>query len=240
MGSLSKKFESTAWSVVAAALDSESGVSRAALEYLCSRYWPPLYTYVRLKGYPREEAEDLTQELFARLLDRDFLRIVDQRRGRFRTFLLACMNNLLRDEWQKNTRQKRGGGVPCISIDQVVGEQQFEFLSSAGVDARQAFDRQWAETLLDIASARLKTEYIAAGKDNLFATGNLYLFGPIEGRTYREAAEELGMSEGAVKVAVHRMRKRFAALIRQEVAETVERDDEVKDELAYLIEVSSA
>ena len=93
--------------------------------------------------------------------------------------------------------------------------------------------------LLDIASARLKTEYIAAGKDTVFATVSPYLFGPIEGRTYREAAEELGMSEGAVKVAVHRMRKRFAALIRQEVAETVERDDEVKDELAYLIEVSS-
>jgi RNA polymerase sigma-70 factor (ECF subfamily) len=240
MGSLSKKFESTAWSVVAAALDSESGVSRAALEYLCSRYWPPLYTYVRLKGYAREDAEDLTQELFARLLGRDFLRNVDRRKGRFRTFLLACMDNLLRDEWQKSTRQKRGGRVPYIPIDQVVGEQQFEFLSSAGVDARQAFDRQWAETLLDVASVRLKTEYVAAGKDTLFATLSPYLFGPVEGSTYRETAAELGMSEGAVKVAVHRLRKRFAALTRQEVAETVEHDDEVKDELAYLIEVFSA
>lgn len=240
MGSGVKQFDSTAWSVVTAAQDTDSSVSRAALESLCLRYWPPLYTYVRLKGYTREDAEDRTQELFARLLDRDFLRGVDKSKGRFRTFLLACMDNLLRDEWRKNTRQKRGGGAPSIPIDLVYGEAQLALQSSAGIDARRAFDRQWAETLLETASSRLKNEYSAAGKENVFDALSQYLFGCVEGRPYQEAADDLGMTQGAVKVAVHRLRKRFAALARSEIAETVESDEQVEDELAYLVNVLSA
>lgn len=121
MGYSGEKFESTAWSLVTAAQDTESSVSRAALEALCSKYWSPLYTFVRLKGYSREEAEDLTQELFTKLLGREFLKNVEQHKGRFRTFLLACTNNLLRDEWQKNTRQKRGGDAERVPIDSVLG-----------------------------------------------------------------------------------------------------------------------
>jgi len=234
-----QQFDTTAWSVVTAAQGERSGVAKAALEVLCARYWPPLYTYVRLKGYACEDAEDLTQEFFARLLSHDFLQNVEPSRGRFRTFLLACMDHFLRDEWQKNTRLKRGGHTNTIGIDFASGEKQLAMQSQLGVAPKEAFDRQWAESLLDAVYARLESEYAAGSKGAVFASLSCYLVGDGGGQSYGDAANELGLTKGAVKVAVHRMRKRFAELAREEIAETVETEGEIDEELSYLIRVLS-
>ncbi len=236
---MGERFDTTAWSVVAAAQGTDSQAATAALEVLCLRYWSPLYTYVRLKGHSREDAEDLTQEFFTRLLSRDSLQSVDRSKGRFRTFILACMDNFLRDEWQKDARQKRGGPSKVIPIDFAAAEDRLEVQSRLGVDAREAFDRQWAESVLDSVHVRLKAEYEAAGKGAVFASLSRHLIIAPDSGAYVEAANELGMTEGAVKVAVHRLRKRFAEAVRQEIAGTVASDLEIDKELVYLVHMLS-
>jgi len=234
-----RQFDSTAWSVVMAAQGTQSTVAKAALEALCATYWPPLYTYVRLKGHSREDAEDLTQEFFCRLLARDFLHDVNSERGRFRTFLLACMDHFLRDEWRKSIRAKRGGRTGVLAMDFAAGEECCAQQSSLGADPCAAFDRQWAESLLDAAFARLRAEYDHAGKGALLGALGCYVLGGGRTEGYARAAAELGMSEGAVKVAVHRMRRRLAEMTRREIADTVEHDVDVEEELAYLLRVLS-
>lgn len=234
-----RKFDSTAWSVVMAAQGGKSVAGRAALEALCATYWPPLYTYVRLKGYGREDAEDLTQEFFARFLSRDFLQTVDRKKGRFRTFLLACLDHFVSDEWRKGSSLKRGGREQFIPIDFIAGEEQFAEHSRLHLGPAEAFDRQWAENVLEAAGSCLKREYEAAGKGSLFACLSPYLSGDDGSQGYSDVARSLGMSEGAVKVAVHRLRRRFAALARRAIADTVTTEEQINEELAYLIRVIS-
>lgn len=236
---MGERFESTAWSVIAAAQGTDDVAARNALQTLCQRYWLPLYGYLRRNGHARETAEDLTQGFFTHLLARDLLQQVAPERGRFRTFLLACLRRFLMDEWDRQNAAKRGGGIPPLALDFQFAEERYALLEGAIRDPRVVFDRQWAEALLDTATRRLEAEYREAGKLETFEALRSCLGHGEDKAPYGDVAERLGTSEGAVRVAVHRMRKRFAALTREEIAQTVEGEEAVREELAYLIQVMS-
>jgi len=227
-------FPLTHWSLVLRAGKSDTAPTRAALASLCQMYWFPLYAHARRRGHTPHDAEDLTQEFFARLLERDLLAAADPNRGRFRSFLLAAMNHFLNHEWEKGRTQKRGGGQPLLSLDAHAAEERFDAEPADRATPDQAFDRQWALALLDTVLTRLEAEYESAGKANLFAALRPTLAGSRETQPYAELCARLNLSEGAVKVAVHRLRKRYRDLIREEVAHTVATPEEVEAELRHL------
>ena len=226
-------FVTTRWSVVLTAGRSDTAHAHAALEKLCRAYWFPLYAYVRRRGYSPADAEDLTQEFFARLLERNAVASVAPEKGRFRSFLLACMNHFLAEEWHKARAQKRGGGK-VIPLDLQSAETQLGEIPVENFTPEKAFEHRWAITLLEQVYQRLGTEYRAEGKAMLFDALRTTLAGASNAAPYAELARQLDMSEGAVKVAVHRLRQRYRALLRDTIADTVSGPDEVEDELCYL------
>jgi len=229
-------FVTTRWSqVVAAGRPTDSTHARAALEQLCQTYWYPLYAFVRRQGHAPHDAQDLTQEFFARLLERNALGAADRERGRFRSFLLATLKNFLRDEWDKLRAQKRGGGQNLISLDAGDAESRYALEPVNTLTADRIFERRWAMLLLDRAVERLRTEHQAAGKLAQFEALKASLAGARESQPYSELAAQLGQSEGAVKVAVHRLRQRYREVIRAEIAETVASEAEVEAELKHLM-----
>jgi RNA polymerase sigma-70 factor (ECF subfamily) len=230
-------FVTTHWSVVFAAGHADTPRARAAIETLCRTYWYPLYAYIRRRGYSPEDAQDLTQGFFIRLLERNRLGTADQRKGRFRSFLLAAMNNFLADEWDKARAQKRGGGVPSVPLQVEAAESRYGSESADNLSPEQAYEHHWALTLLEDVLTRLRGEYERAGKTELFAALNRCLVGERAAQPYSELARELGLSESAVKSAVHRLRRRYRQLLRDEIANTVESMDEVDGELAHLFTV---
>ncbi len=213
--------------------------AREALERLCRTYWYPLYAYVRRRGYPPEDAQDLTQDLFTRLLETHSLANADPHRGRFRSFLLGAMNHCLADESAKWRAQKRGSGQWPISLDLAAAEQRFGMEPAERKTPDEAFDRQWATALLDRVLERLQSEYARQGKPELFRALKPTLVGARESQPYRVLAEELGVNEGTVRTAVHRLRKRSRELIRDEITETVSSAGEVDEEIRYLFRVSA-
>jgi len=227
-------FVTTHWSVVLTAGRSDTPRARAALETLCQNYWPPLYAYVRRRGHSVDEAQDLTQEFFLRLLEHNRVGTADPEKGRFRSFLLASMNHFLSDEWDKARAQKRGGGkVTFLDLREAetkLGEQLAETLTP-----EKAYERRWALTLLEQVYQRLGQEYEQQGRAGLFKALRGSLAGTGGTAPYAELAERLGMTEGAVKVAVHRLRHRYRELLREIIAETVSGPEEVEDELRYLL-----
>jgi RNA polymerase sigma-70 factor (ECF subfamily) len=225
-----RDFRTTHWSVVVCARDDRSG-ARMALERLCRTYWPPLYAFVRRSGMSPHDAQDLTQEFFARLLEKGWLDGVDRERGRFRSWLLAAMKHFLANEWKRGQRQKRGGAAAFCSLDEFDAETRL-LHEPASDSAEKVYDRRWAMTLLDQVMARLRTEMAGAGKLAHFEALKFCLTG--EKTAYAEVCARLGMSEGAVKVAVHRLRERYRALLRAEIAETVGTEEEIDDELRSL------
>ena len=232
-------FPTTHWSSVVSAGGGAEPDAQAALERLCQAYWYPLYSYVRRQGRSVEEAQDLTQEFFARLLQKEYLRHPDPTRGRFRTFLLTALKRFLINDWKKGRAARRGDGQPAISCDQL--EMETRFLAEA-VDPstpENAFEKRWAVTVLEQVLKRLREEFIAGGKAERFERLKVLLWGEKGSPPYSEVAAELGLSEGALKVVVHRMRKRYRELLRVEVAHTVERPEEVDDELRHLVAVIS-
>lgn len=235
---MSPEFQSTSWTVVLAGKKLDSAVSRQALDQLCADYWPPLYMYIRQRGYSEEDAKDLTQELFATLLERRFLESVEKGRGRFRYFLLACAKNFLASHQEKLQAQKRGGGHTPLHFDFASVEARFQTRQYSNLDPGTLFDRQWALSVLDSALRRLRDEFTSMGKKEIFK----HLKGSLVSRkgdsSYRVLGGTLGMSEGAVKMAVNRMRTRYGQLIWDEVAKTVENPEDVSDEINYLIEVA--
>lgn len=233
-------FATTHWSVVLAAGERGSPQAHAALSRLCETYWYPLYAFVRRQGYPAHDAEDLTQEFFARLLQSHFFAAADRKRGRFRSFLLASLKHFLMHEWEKTRALKRGGGRPVISLDPPDGETRYGLEPVEPVTADQVFDRRWALTLLERVLERLGVEYAGAGKGQLFEALKPALTGEKALAAYADLAVSLGMSEGALKVAVHRLRQRYGELLREEIAHTVGRPDEVEEELRQLLAVLSA
>ncbi len=227
-------FTTTHWSVVLAASEGGKGSQHAALESLCSTYWYPLYTFVRRRGYEVHEAQDLTQEFFARLLQKDFLSEVDPRKGRFRSFLLAALEHFLANEWRRAHAQKRGGNVAFISLDDESTEEQYRQAAQSNLSAQQLFEQQWATTLLKQVLARLCQEYQAAGKGAMFEQLKIFLTGEKQAASYAQLASTLQTTEPALKMAVSRMRQRYGMLLRAEIANTVSNAEEVDEELHAL------
>jgi RNA polymerase sigma-70 factor (ECF subfamily) len=230
-------FVTTQWSVVLAATRSDTAKAQAALEKLCRTYWYPLYAYVRWRGHPAQDAQDLTQAFFARLLERHWVGNADRERGRFRTFLLTAMSRFLSDEWDKARAQKRGGGVTHVPMQLDMAETRYGHEPADDCTPEQCYERRWALTLLDTVLQRLRTEYENAGKGELFAGLNSCLVGGRESQPYAELAAKLDMNEGAVKVAVHRLRQRYRKLLRAEIAETLAATEDVDEELRHLFAV---
>lgn len=231
-------FHTTQWTVVLQAQgEGKTEVAESALEDLCRRYWYPLYAFARRSGYGAEESEDLTQAFFARLLEKQWLDAADRERGKFRTFLMMAMKRFLANEWNRERRLKRGGGAKHLSFDADLAEEWFaaEPVSGGGEDPVRLFDRRWAMTLLDRTMARLQKEEseprFSVLKESLVSTrGEFDCAG---------AAESLGISEGATRVAVHRFRKRYRELFRDEIAQTIGEGDSVDEEIRYLVEILS-
>jgi DNA-directed RNA polymerase specialized sigma24 family protein len=232
-------FAPTRWTMVmAAAGGGEEGQAREALERLCATYWYPLYAFVRRQGYGAHDAQDLTQGFFARLLEKKDLAAVDRAKGKFRSFLLAAIQHYLANEWDRTQAQKRGGGVALLSIDDAEAERRYHDEPAEQMTAEQLFDRRWALTLLDRVLARLGDEMRSEGKAEHFEALKFCLTGE-RGAAYGEMAGRLGTSGGALKVAVHRLRDRYRALLRAEIAETVGSDGDVDDELRQLFSALS-
>ena len=227
-------FDTTHWSLVTAAKGSDSRMATAALEKLCRAYWYPLYSYIRRKGLPAVDAQDLTQEFFCRLIDKNHLASVDRSYGRFRSFLLASINHLLANEWEKARTLKRGGGHEIISLDAEEAEGRFLQEPALNDSAEKAFDRRWALTLLDRALGRLREEFTAAGKLQQFDLLKAFLSDIASEGEYAALAESLGLEPGGVAVAVHRLRQRYREIVRAEIAQTVATEAELRAEMEYL------
>jgi len=230
-------FVTTRWSVVLTAGRSQTAHAQVALEQLCQIYWYPLYAYVRRRGHPPEDAQDLTQEFFARLLQRNWVGRADQQKGRFRSFLLSAMNHFLSDEWDKARAQKRGGGLKPLPLQFDTAETRFSHEPADPVTPEQNFERRWALTLLDEVLRRLRAEYEQEGRKELFAGLHPCLVGGSTDQPYAELAVKLGVTEGTVKAAVHRLRQRYRQLLRDEIAQTVAEPGEVDEELHHLFAV---
>ena len=233
-------FRTTHWSVVLAARAGADTRATAALETLCRTYWYPLYAFVRLQGYAAEDAQDLTQGFFARLLAKDYLAAVDPAKGRFRSFLLAAIKHFLADERDKATALKRGGGQPLISLDAQQAEERYRLEPTHDWTPDKLFERRWALSLLSAVFERLEQDYAAAGKGELFQVGQRFLSPESGEADYPAAARQLDMNEGAVRMAVHRLRRRYAELFRAEVANTVADPGEIEDEMRHLRGILSA
>lgn len=231
------QFETTRWSVVQAARSSEPSVARGALETLCCAYWPPIYAYIRRRGNSAEDAKDLTQEFFFRLLDKDYLKDVDRAKGRFRSYLMACVNHFLSNERDRNRAQKRGGGVPFLRLDFTAIEGRYVDGAWHQVSPEKLFDRAWALTVIESAMARVRAEYDSAGKKDLFNQLKGTLTGREDRIPYRELGKDIGLSEGAVKVATYRLRQRYRELLRNEIAQTLADGESVDEELRHLFSV---
>ncbi len=230
-------FQTTQWTQVLAAGETQNPDSRQALAALCQSYWPPVYSYVRWRGYNRPDAEDLTQGFFARLLEKKSLRHARRERGRFRSFLLASIKHYLANEWDRARAQKRGSGEPPLALDFDVAEARYRPGPARSTTPEGAFLKQWALTLLEETLAELGAEMSRQGQEQRFEALAGYLTGDEAGVPYREVAARLDLSEAAVKVQVHRMRKRYGQLLRQKIADTVASPDQIEYEISSLLEV---
>ncbi|HVV69996.1 MAG TPA: sigma-70 family RNA polymerase sigma factor [Verrucomicrobiae bacterium] len=215
--------------------DTQSPDSVRALESLCRAYWYPLYGYIRWRGHGAHEAEDLTQAFFAYLLEKKALGKVDPAKGKFRSFLLASLNNFLNNEWDKAQRLKRGGGAEIFSFDGVPAEERFLLEPTHGQSPERLFERRWAETVLKQVVANLAEEFRKAGQSERFEALRGFLMAGAREAPYEEVAARLGMTVTAVTAAVRRMRLRFRELFRAEIAHTVQKPEEVDDEIRYLL-----
>ena len=227
-------FVTTHWSLVVSAGGNDTPHARNALEKLCRAYWFPIYAFVRRQGHGPHDAQDLTQEFFARLLEKNQLAGADRNRGRFRSFLLAALKHFLANEWDKTQAQKRGGGQILIPIDVATAETVCGIDPADTLTAEKIYERRWALTLLDQVLHRLRDEYARDGKENLFEQLKPTLTEASRSVRYADIAAQLGTSEGAVKVAVHRLRQRYREVLRAEIADTVASPGEVEDEIRNL------
>jgi RNA polymerase sigma factor (sigma-70 family) len=236
-------FPNTRWSVILEAQDADSGVRDRALEQICRSYWLPIYAFARSQGLAPADAEDLTQNVLSDLLDKGAFARIDADKGKLRSFLRVATKNAIRDDWRKATRQKRGGGATVLSLDYEEAERHCAAVALAAVDDQspdRIFDRHWGMNLLDKTMERLEAAYTGEGKAELFAAvkgvlGHLDRNSP----SHQDLAAQLGMTGGAVRVAVHRLRKRYRRILKEEIAQTLENESEeaVEDELRYIFDV---
>ena len=224
-------FATTHWTVVLAAGRRSTPQSDRALEELCRTYWFPLYAYVRRRGHTKEDAEDLTQAFFARFLQRNYLSTLDAEKGRFRAFLLGCLKHFLANEWDKSQAQKRGGQALHLSLDWKTADTQFQIASVAEPSPDKAFDREWAVALLEQVIQRLQAECETDGRAKQFAELRVFLTVGKGVLPYATAAKSLGLDEAAARSAVHRLRKRYRQLLREEIARTLADPAQVDEEM---------
>ncbi|WP_257459128.1 RNA polymerase sigma factor [Archangium lipolyticum] len=230
----SPRFATTRWSLILAARLGGTPEAREALTALCELYWYPLYAFVRRRGHAADEAFDLTQGFFARLLEKNDLAVVDRQRGRFRSWLRTALEHYLANEWDRARAGKRGGGQSPVSIDSEEAEGLYGRELSHGLTPEKLFERRWALALLERVVVLLRAEWEQGGKGKLFEKLKGCLTGDKGDTSYQHIASEVGMSEGAVKVAVHRLRRRFRELLESEIAQTVERHQDIEEELRHL------
>jgi RNA polymerase sigma factor (sigma-70 family) len=228
------RFATTSWSLVlAAGRDSSRG--RRALEDLCRAYWYPLYAFVRRQGYDADDAADLTQGYFAALLGKEFLAQVSPAAGKFRSFLIASIKHFLSNQRDRDRALKRGGGRPPIELDAASAEERYAIEPPDGLTPEKLFERRWASAVLERAMKRLRSAVERSGDARRFDRLRPYLIGEDSSAPYRDVAQELGMTESALAVAVHRLRKQFGQALRDEIAETVAEPREIDDEIRYLL-----
>jgi RNA polymerase sigma-70 factor (ECF subfamily) len=226
-------FATTHWTAVLAA-GKDSAQAAAALEELCRTYWYPLYAYVRRQGHSKEDAEDLTQAFFARFLEKNYLEGLRSEKGRFRAFLLASLKHFLANEWDKSQRQKRGGGIKPISLDWESAEMRYQTTPIDQLSPDKLFDRAWAVTLLEKVIVRLRDESKAENKSGHFEQLKSFLMAGNNSSPYEAVAAALGLTESAVRVAVHRLRRRYRALLREEIRQTLTDPTQVEPEMQAL------
>jgi RNA polymerase sigma-70 factor (ECF subfamily) len=232
-------FATTRWTTVNAARQTSQSQAANALAELCESYWPPLYAFLRRQGYRPEEAQDLTQGFFARLLETALIRTADPERGRFRSFLLTALKRYVINEHERSATARRGGGHAHLSLDFDEAERAYTLEPRTDETPDRLFDRRWAAIALDRALQRLRAEYTELGRAPVADALLPYLTDTGELPPYRTVAAQLDLSEGAVKVAVHRMRQRYGAILRSEIAETVLVEGEVEAELRELLRAVS-
>jgi RNA polymerase sigma factor (sigma-70 family) len=232
-------FSTTHWSIVVAAGRSDTPRARDALSRLCQTYWYPLYSFARRRGHPAEDAQDLTQEFLARLLEKNWIGDADRNKGRFRTFLLTAMKHFLSDEWDKARAQKRGGGLILQPLQ--FGDPESRYSQEPAVDEspERIFEIRWALALLETVLIGLRAEYEKEGKAELFSALHPCLVGERTSQPYADLAKSLGSTESMVKSAVHRLRQRYRQLLRDEIANTVAAPDDVDEEMRYLFSILS-
>jgi RNA polymerase sigma-70 factor (ECF subfamily) len=228
-------FPTTSWSLVLAAAANLTADSRASLVTLCNVYWQPIYVFIRRNGYDRDEAEDLTQAFFVVMLEKNYLRDADRDRGRFRAFILTAVKHFLANEWDKAHAFKRGGGQIAVPIDPVEAEAWYVPEAVEQRTPESLFERRWALSLLGQVIAKLRMEFAGMGKAEYFNKLSFLLNGDPPENGYELLAGELGASVGALRVAVHRMRRRYRELLRAEIAETVSTPAEIDEEIRFLL-----
>jgi RNA polymerase sigma-70 factor (ECF subfamily) len=233
-------FGTTLWTVVLAAGDPDHPEAGAALNRLCQTYWYPVYAYVRRKGRNPAEAEDLAQEFFSRLLGRGFPGGIRREGGKFRSYLLRALDHFLVNEWRRGQTAKRGGGATVFSLDGLDAETRYTLEPRDAVTPETLYDRRWAATVLETVRRQLRAEYEAQGKSRLFTLLEPCLTGGDELLPHAELMAQLDLKASALKMTVHRLRKRFGELLREEIAQTVATADEVEQEIRHLISVTSA
>jgi DNA-directed RNA polymerase specialized sigma24 family protein len=233
-------FHTTCWTLVQAAAVMPTEDSRRALATLCQTYWHPVYAFIRRNGHDGEQSEDLTQGFFALLLEKNYLLDADRERGRFRSFLLTAVKHFLANEWDREHTQKRGGGQLSISIDAVEAEKWYVPAVVEEATPERLFERRWALSLLEHVVSRLRAEFVVAGKAEQFEKLSVFLTGDSEDPNYKELAEEMGLSPGALRMSVHRIRRTYRRLLREEIAQTVSTPEEIDAEIRFLLSNLSA
>jgi RNA polymerase sigma factor (sigma-70 family) len=229
------QFPTTRWTLVVAAGDPHHKEARSALVSLCENYWYPLYAYLRRCGYCADEAQDLTQEFFVRMLEGRYLDRADPEKGRFRSFILTSLKFFVADEEDRQRARKRGGGL-LVPLEFSSGEDRYQREPAHDETPERIFERRWALSVLDRVVERLRNEFVLHGRPEHFERLKVFLLGQSEA-PYAALAREMNTSEGALKVAIHRLRKRYRELFRQEIADTVADPAEVESELRYLAAV---
>jgi RNA polymerase sigma-70 factor (ECF subfamily) len=227
----SGRFATTHWSVVLRAGRPKAPGYQDALQSLCRSYWFPLYVYLRRQGYNNQRAEDYTQAFFCRILEKKVLSMADSKRGKFRSFLLSALKNFLLDEYDRANAQKRGGGRKILSIDFKGAENQYSMEPADSLTPEKLFDKSWALTVLDRTMTRLKTELTSQNKQQFFEHLKIYLTTGKDTIPYRDKAAQMNMTEGNVRTAVHRLRRRYRKLLRDEIAQTVTAEDQIDEEI---------